>query len=130
MVEQKIVAKIIEEALGSPKEHVENSLKNLIEKIKTQHKVISYNVYEAVESQTLWSSYAELEVEFTKVEELIGYCFDYMPSSVEVISPSKLQYESRDMDMLFNDLVARLHRYDAVIRNLKAEIKLLKKEEK
>ncbi len=130
MADQIIVAKIIEEALGSPKEHVEDSLKALVEKIKQQHNVKTYTLYEATPVETLWSSFVELEIEFKNANTLTGYCFDFMPSSVEIISPSKLPLTSREVDDLLNDLAARLHRQDAILRNLEAENKLLKKDGK
>jgi hypothetical protein len=42
--------------------------------------------------------------------------FDFMPSSVEVIEPSKVQLESGEATELLNNLSGRLHRYDEVAR--------------
>ena len=56
--EQKIMVKAIVEVLGSPKEHVEDTMKSVAEKIKDVFGVVSYNVYEAQEVQGLWSTFS------------------------------------------------------------------------
>jgi transcription initiation factor TFIIIB Brf1 subunit/transcription initiation factor TFIIB len=50
-----------------------------------------------------------------------------MPSSIEIYSPEELVYERRAITDFLNDLQARLHKFDMLIKNLSAENKVVKK---
>ena len=49
-----------------------------------------------------------------------------MPSSVEILDPDKLSFESKNMDNLLNDLLSKLHQQSMAVRNLHAENVLMK----
>ncbi|MBI4448366.1 hypothetical protein HY643_05285 [Candidatus Woesearchaeota archaeon] len=131
METQKIVARILMEVMGSPKEHIEKTLKNLMEKMKTERdiKVLKYKVFEAEQLENkMWSTFAEVEVETNQLKRLWDLCFDYMPSSFEILEPEELRFNMKNLGDVLNDLMARLHKYDMIIKNLHAENILLKKE--
>ena len=50
-----------------------------------------------------------------------------MPSSIEIIEPSSLKIKIEDANALANDLAARLHQYDALLKKFKLEIETLHK---
>ena len=62
------------------------------------------------------------------MKKLNEICFDFMPSVIEIIEPLDLKFESKDYEDFMNDLLARLHQYDFVVKNLRAENMMLKKE--
>ncbi|MBI2499435.1 hypothetical protein HYV88_04300 [Candidatus Woesearchaeota archaeon] len=129
-----IKTKIINEVLGSPKEHVENTMKLLIDNMK-KNKNLKFNsekIFEAMqlEDKPLYSSFAELEIEFDILESVVGFCFDYMPSSIEILEPSELKLNAVNVSELFNELMARLHNNEMLLRNALAELSLLKKDKK
>ncbi len=127
---KKIVARIIIEILGSPKEHVEEVIHKIVDNIDKKEediKVIKGKSYEAEEVKGLWSSFAELDLEFKDEERLVGFCFDYMPSSIEILEPEVIKFEQKIFGELLNDLLARLHQYDMLTKNLRAENVILKK---
>ena len=116
--------------LGAPKEHIEETLKLYVEKMKTQEKdIVVRNIEygEPKEVNSLFSVFVELELEFTDMKTLTYFCFDYMPSSIEVFEPSEFTYSANDYTDFLNDLQARLHKFDMMIRNLSAENKVTKK---
>jgi len=130
-LKQKIRALIVIEVLGSPKEHVENVMKQIIEKLEKEKgiKLIEQTTYKAEQQKNkLWSTFADIELYAESIERLLGLCFDYMPSSVEIIEPDELKIKSIDLTNFINDLQARLHRYDMLIKSLNAENILLKRE--
>ncbi len=47
---------------------------------------------------------------------LIGFCFSYMPSSIEIEKPDELTLPADMMNALFNDLQARLHKVDMIVK--------------
>lgn len=122
-----IKTKAVIEILGTPKEHVESTLEKVIEQIKKDYKVLSETTYKAEEIDKLWSSFADLKIEFPSPEKIFDFCFDFMPSSIEIISPDNLQINALKLTDNINDLIAKLHKYDMFIKNLRAENILLKR---
>ena len=126
-----IKVRVIIEILGSPKKHVEETINKVVKKIETEEtdiKLLNGKSYEATEVKGLWSTFAELELEFNKLYDLIGFSFDYMPSVIEILEPEKMNIEMGDVNELLNDLLAKLHNYDMVTKNLSAENIVLKRQ--
>jgi len=119
----QLFARIIIELFGKPKKHVENSLKTYVDKIKTDLDIkIKKEDYSKTKKQgELFSVFVELELWFNSVSKLIEFCFDYMPSSVEIIKPEKFYYQSNEFAGILNDLQAKLHHLDMIVKNLTTE---------
>ena len=119
------------EVAGFPKEHIEQVIVKIIEKLKQENKVINSQVYEAVElkdkMQGFWSTFCEIELDFEKIDKIITFCFEYMPSSIEIINPEKVNFTNLEFSNILNDLLSRLHEYDMVVKNLTASNMALKK---
>lgn len=127
---EKIQAQVIIEMLGAPKEHIRETLQLYVDRIKNEEKHIRLKnvVYaEPKEVQNLFSVFAELDLEFADLPALVWFCFDYMPSSIEIYSPEELVYERKAVTDFLNDLQARLHKFDMLIKNISAENKVVKK---
>ncbi len=118
-----IRCRAIIEVLGKPKEHVENSIKQYIEHIKDDSELVmlSENYSEIQEQGKLWSKFVELELVVKGTSKLIGFCFEYMPSSVEIIKPSSFLLTNSEFANFINDLQSRLHNVDMVVKKLKSE---------
>lgn len=127
---KKIIARVILEVLGSPKEHVEETIKQVIKKLEGEKRVrlIRQITYESEQQKDtkLWSTFAEVELQAENLKSLMEICFDYMPSSVEIIEPAGMEVDSEDVMDLMNDLLSRLHRYDMVLKNMHAENLVMK----
>jgi len=131
-VEEKhyIRTRAIIEILGKPKDHVEETLKNYTEKIKEDGNLMALKTDFAeakLQKEDVWSAFAELELVFKNLPSLIGFCFDYMPSSVEIIKPEKLALTNLELADITNDLQARLHHVDMSVKELTMENNFLKK---
>lgn len=129
-MKQQIQTRVIIEMLGAPKEHIQETLKSYIEKIKTEEKNIKLKKVEYGEPKEvnqLFSVFAELELDFDDLPTLVYFCFDYMPSSIEIFAPDEIIYSNVDFTSFLNDLQARLHKFDMIIKNLSAENKIIKK---
>lgn len=120
--EGKILSRVILEVAGKPKEHVEKTLKDLVESARESNSfgVISYNIFEAKESDGIWSSFAELEL-LSRMDELVGFCYDFMPSSIEIIEPEELKIRSQRLTHTFNDLLGKLHIIHAQSKKLELQ---------
>ena len=123
-----IRCRTIIEVLGKPKEHIENALKEYIEHIKEDSELVildeQYSV--AKEEESLWSKFVELELVIKGTRKLIGFCFEYMPSSLEVLKPEQLIMTSNELSNFLNDLQSRLHSVDMAVKQEKAENDFLK----
>ena len=130
MPEEKLIAekthircKVIIEILGKPKEHVEKTLRMYVDKIKDDSDLIILNsdFSEAVENEKLWATFVELDMIIKGIPKLIAFCFDYMPSSIEISKPEEFVMRKSSVEDLINDLQARLHDVDMTIKRQKNE---------
>ena len=123
-----IRCRTIIEVLGKPKEYVEKNIKEYTEHIKKDSELVVLNeeFSEIREQGKLWSQFVELELVVKGTQKLIGFCFEYMPSSIDVIKPENLSMTSTEISSFVNDLQARLHSVDMVVKKLKGENDFLK----
>lgn len=129
-MKEKIIARIIVEVLGSPKEHVETTIKEIITKLETESgiRMIKQRTYEAEEQKgtKLWSTFSEVEFQAEGLKNLTEICFNYMPSSIEIIEPAGMDIDLSVVSDFMNDLLARIHKYDMILKNLHAENMVMK----
>ena len=110
------------EIVGWPEEHVSKTLKLILDNIKKQKlDILKEEVAEPKKiTEKAHSAFVELEMLFPNLVSVIGFIFDYMPSSIEILEPDKITENTQLMTDLMNDLIARLHQYDASLKQLKA----------
>jgi 23S rRNA pseudoU1915 N3-methylase RlmH len=130
-MEKEIIFRAVIEVLGRPKEHVEESMKGYLAKLKEDKtfEVISEDLAEAKkqEEEEMFVVFAELEVKVARVDDIVGFCFEYMPSIVEILEPKQLLMKDLTISNLLNDLQARLHHLGTVAKQLKSENDFMKK---
>ena len=118
------------EVLGKPKEHVEKTIKLLVEKVKEDPEIsILKEKFAEITQQEkeIFSTFVELEMVVKGVTTLTGFCFDFMPSSIEIEKPEILEVKNRDISNIFNDLQSKLHSVDMVAKKLRLEGDFLKR---
>jgi len=121
MVEEQLFRfKTILEILGKPKEHVETTIKSLVNQIKSLKQFTLKDSYisETQEQDHLFSVFAELELSAKDISSIMGFCFDFMPSSIDIIEPESLSLSSKDISDFLTDLQAKLHQGDMVSKKL------------
>ena len=119
--------KAIIEVAGAPKEHIEKVIKEIVEKIKNEKGIERFKIFEAQEKDKLFFTFSEMEIDFKNFDELSGFCFDYFPSSIELLEDD-ISIKREELENTMNDLLAKLHQYDMTLKNLKAENIVLKKD--
>ena len=129
----KILARVVIEIAGFPKEHIEQVMQKVIDKIKENFEIKKSEVFDSVELKDkfagFWSIFSEIEINFEDINAITIFCFEYMPSSIEILEPEELKFESTNFAGFLNDLLARLHEYDMVVKNLQAENMVMKKKQ-
>ncbi len=125
---KKILFRAVVEVLGKPKEHVDATLQGYIEKLtqNSSYQVVKKDLAELKQHKEseLWMAFVELEIKTAGVAEIIDFCFDYMPSVIEIIEPEELQLDSLTVSSFLNDLQAKLHGVDMVAKQMKMENQL------
>ncbi len=125
--------RLIIEIAGSPKENVDKAMLLLGEKFGEgvlDLKVRKKSVKEPQQIKghdKVWSGFIEFEVDVKDLPTAVGIVFDYLPSSIEIVEPDQLLVQIADINVIINDLAARLHQYDAALKMLRAENFMLKK---
>lgn len=119
------------EVIGKPQEHVEEAMKKYIANLKTDErfKVLTEEFAELKkqDQQDLWATFTELEIKTNTIEHLIDFCFDFMPSLIEILEPEQLTIDEKQLSFFLNDLQAKLHQVDMVAKQVKMENDVLKK---
>ncbi len=124
-----IRCKVIIEVLGKPKGHVEKALKMYVDKIKQDSDliVLKEEFADAKEKEGLWATFTELEMVVKGIRKLIAFCFDYMPSSIQVLKPESYNLDRSLIEDFINDMQARLHDVDMIVKKQRNENEFLKK---
>ncbi|MCM2324884.1 MAG: hypothetical protein NDI94_00325 [Candidatus Woesearchaeota archaeon] len=114
-----IYVRAILEVVGKPKKYVEETLDAQIKRVKENFKVIKEKIEKPEEQENFFSTFVELEVLVKDEMDLLIFCFDYMPSSVEVIEPEKIVFKNNVLSGFLNDLQGRLHALNTGIMQIK-----------
>jgi hypothetical protein len=130
IAEGQILVRAIIEMLGAPKEHIQKTMNDYLESLKLvkKYKIIKTYISEAVEQKEnnptqnlapgtkLFSIFAEMEIWFKDIGKLVEFCFDSLPSSIEIIEPESFRFKGSEFAGLLNDLQAKLHKLDMVFK--------------
>ena len=117
-----ILCRTIVEILGKPEEHVKETIREYVKRMKDNKNliVLKEDYSEPKPQDELFSTFVELELLIKGISEAVFFCFDYMPSSIEIIEPEELKYKNREFSGFLNDLQVRLHSYDMALKQYKA----------
>jgi len=134
-----IYCRVVVEMLGKPIEHVDKSIRGVLDKIKEEKDFIvikgklakpkkrETGVKEAGVIQEMWSTFAEVELLFKDLTAVTYFCFEYMPSSIEIIEPQTFSARAIEMSEFFNDLQTKLHQVVMAAKQMKSKQIFLEK---
>lgn len=130
-MEEKIQARLILEILGRPASNVTEALNTILDRMSKEKgvRILEKKVHDPVavkDVQDLFTSFAEVMVECETLFGFLGMIFTYMPSNVEVVRPDHIQLRNEELAMMSNQILTRLHNYDAIARRLIVDNSLLK----
>lgn len=129
-MEQPITVRVIIELLGKPQEHIEKTIREYVDQIKKdkafQVQRVEFSEIKKQDQAELWAAFAELEFT-TDLSDFTSFCFQYMPSVIEVLEPRKITFTDEQASLFLNDLQARLHQVDMIAKQLNMEVQYLKK---
>jgi len=122
----KLHVQIVLEILGRPPENVTKVLEEHITKLGSEKgiKIIDKKLHEpkkVKEGKDLYTSFAEVTLELDSITHYFGVLFGYMPAHIELIDPSQIELSNHEIDDLANQIVQRLHHYDALAKRMLVE---------
>lgn len=122
---ETILVHTLLEVLGKPEAHVQKAIETFVTTLEkderytlTKKQIASTK---AQEDTDLFSTFAELEFETTKMEHVTDFCFKFMPSSIEVLKPKSLVFSDSQLTHFLGDLQTRLHSVDMAAKQAKME---------
>lgn len=128
---QTIIFRAVIEVIGKPEEHVKEALGKYLQTLSQDKRFTIKSQDQAPpekqKDQELWSTFAELDIKTTKIDFVTQFCFEYMPSIIEIIEPTQTTLSDVDLSQFFTDLQGRLHHIDLVAKNLKLEKEFIQK---
>ena len=124
-----IVFRTIIEIMGAPPEHIDRSLRDFVKSLKEWKglHIRKSDYSEPQQQENLYSMFVELEIEAKDVTELLGFCIEAMPSTVDIVDPEELRFGSQDFSQILNDLQAKLHVVDRRLKELNAQQSMLER---
>jgi len=136
---EKITCRAIVEIIGKPKEYVEKAIRTVVDSAKEIKglKIIKADIEEAKSlkeeklsktedkiqklSGELFSTFTEIEFSATNLDVVASFCFDFLPSSLEIIEPERIDINLQDVSKLMNDLLTKIHGADLAVKRLNFE---------
>lgn len=121
-----ILAQLIVEVLGRPADYISQGLNELITNMSKEKGVAikEKTLHEpalAKDSKDIYTTFADLLIEFDSLGDYLHIVFAYMPSHVELITPEKISLTNYDINDLANKITQRLHNYDAIAKQMLVE---------
>ena len=90
-------------------------------------KVLKDEISQAEESESMFSIFSSCEIEFNSMVDIFAYCFEYMPSSIEVEEPHEFNTSSNTVTSWLNDFAGRLHQTDMIAKRVRADNEMLQR---
>jgi len=131
-VEEKgyLHVRVMFEMLGKPKEHIEETIRKYIDKIKTDPNIEIFKEHfgdARAQEDDLWSTFAEVEMLVKSMDKLTWLSVNFMPASIEIIAPEKKFYTNRELGLWLNDILSRLHEISLMTKSLVSKDKFMSK---
>lgn len=124
--EGQIHCKIMLQVAGTPKDHVEGTLKNYVSTIDSNKgfSIIESDYSPAEKTEdNFYSAFVDVDLLVKNTQLLTELCFNYMPSSIEFVAPKEITFKKKDIDNWFNDLLAKLHEISMLSKQVAAQNK-------
>ena len=124
---------MIVEMAGQPPEYVKERLEQHVGVLQTFKDVEVHSIHvsepkEVEKGKNFFTCFAEVDFEAERFSRISDIMFDFMPSSVEVVEPSKVNLDASEASNLLNNISGRMHRYDQAAMMLKGKLQQTEKQ--
>ena len=109
------------EVIGYPEDHVNTVATKVLEKLKKEQGITalqqSLPKAEKVKN-TIFAAMLEVELKVNDYAKLLHFCYDYLPSNLEIVGTEKVTIPVREFSNGLNDMLGKLHQYNLTINSL------------
>lgn len=127
----QVLARCIIEMVGAPKEHIEDTLHAYLNKLRADKDLTlvkqEVTPAEKTEDEKFFLAFAEVEIWFKDMQKLTEFCFNAMPSHIEVLEPSLFKLQGSELSSIFTGITQRMHDADMTVKQLRARNNILEK---
>ena len=121
------------ELMGRPPGHVKESLNTVVMKMGAEKGVslIDQKYHDPIPvegTKELYTTFAEIDVEFDSMEFLFAILMGFMPSNIEIYEPNKFKLNASELNSICNYLVSKLHGIDELAKRALIEKDFLLKQ--
>ncbi|MEK6947605.1 MAG: hypothetical protein AABX19_00020 [Nanoarchaeota archaeon] len=122
-------ARAIIEVIGHPEDHVNEISKKVLENLKKENGITIIkeepNSAELVK-ENIYAAHVEVELKFFDLGKLLNFCYEYLPSEMQIIDAEKIVLSSNEMNNGLGEMLRRLHSLNLMLHNLNEANKELK----
>ena len=116
------------EVIGHPEPHVNEVASKVLENLKKEPGITvlkeGLSKAELVKSD-IFASHLEIELKLVDMNRLLSFCYEYLPSSVEIIDAKKIVIPTREVTIALGEMLRKLHGYNLMLHNLNEKNKEL-----
>ncbi|HOI18820.1 MAG TPA: hypothetical protein PLX15_03065 [Candidatus Woesearchaeota archaeon] len=114
--------------VGKPKEYLLESMNKIIEGIESEDKkyiIFEKEFFDGDNKENFFTCVCELKMLFSKPLDIIDFSFDYMPSTIELIEPANISFNSADFSAFINEMLIKNHDLNMLSKTLSEQGKRL-----
>lgn len=136
---QKVTLKAIIDVAGKPSQAVEDALERVSKQLEEKENVEIIEILKAEpelqnETSGMYTAFLEIELEFKYIRDAMNFVVEYLPTSIEILEPAKLNVTNEELNDVINDMthfqiknINEIHRLKVANHGLSKELKELKK---
>ena|SRR3989338_3352622 len=126
-------ARAIIEVIGHPENHVNEICIKVLENLKKENGITiikeETNSAELVK-ENIFAAHIEVELKFFDISKLLNFCYEYLPSEMQIIDTEKIVLSVNEMNNGLGEMLRRLHSLNLMLHNLNESNKELKEDKK
>jgi hypothetical protein len=141
-MENTIKAIMTFEMMGKPADYLKETMEKFVETLGKEEGIIikDKKIYAPkkienkdengkliINRDEIFSTFCEIELELKDMFRLLGLAFKYLPSHVEIIEPEEFKMRNNDFNAIVNEILSKLHNYDAIAKSALINNQLLAK---
>lgn len=110
------------EIIGSPKDHVEQTISLVIDQIKDNDDItiIDKDIGDPETTEDdLWAVFGDVDAYVDDITTVGHIANNYNPATIELVEPAEITIQRQDFNELFADTLAKLHINNTQIQELK-----------
>jgi len=128
---KEIKFRAIIEIMGRPAELLTETLNKTVEQLEKDEKVkvLRKEIFEPKETdeKDIFSSFAELELAVESMEDLFEFIVNYIPSNIEIMSPSEIKMPIDEANSAINSFIIKFQKNNSLMKRASFENLFLKK---